>query len=155
MPNQSSGPLSGSGLYNGAGGLSSTVTSGNGNIAPGWLTSNANIVWTTAPTRIPAYVVLKLPIKRFPDLVFVGGIAVTMGLLGSKAECAFGLGCLIIGSKVIQDNIDYHSGLTLILQFKTKTYHYSADYDNSTGFVKLKSGTNIIDAEVLCQIKRM
>ena len=109
-------------------------------------------------TAHPSYVLFKLPVQKLPDMVFLNGRALSLGLLGSKAECAFGSNSLIFAGQVFSElpysRIGQPGRFTIILQYKTKTFHYCADIDLGTSFIALKPGTNFILAEPLCEIKR-
>jgi hypothetical protein len=116
--------------------------------------------WYTRIRTCPAYVLLKLPINKIPDMVFLNGKAITVGIFGSKAECAFGLHDLIFAGKMFASLpiIDYSGQTpryTLILQYKTKTYHYCAELDEFGSYIALREGTNIIKAELISEIKRV
>jgi hypothetical protein len=124
---------------------------------PGIIVSPAitypSITWSYSPKPYPAYVLFKLPINKIPDMVFLNGKALTVGIFGSKAQCAFGLKDLIFAGALFAplDCLRY----TLILQYKTKTYHYCAELDQTKSYVALIEGTNIIQAECLSEIKRI
>ena len=127
-------------------------------IYPTTTTSSASWPYSTKPH--PAYVLLKLPINKIPDMVFLNGKAITVGIFGSKAECAFGLHDLIFAGKMFASLpiIDYSGQTpryTLILQYKTKTYHYCAELDEFGSYIALREGTNIIKAELISEIKRI
>ena len=145
---------------------SSTSGSGiwwpSGNTIPTTITYPYPYATTTVswPTPHPPYVLFKLPSNKIPDMVFLNGKALTLGILGSKSQCAFGVGNLIFDGKVLaklpeslgwKDSATY----TFILQYKTKTYHYYADIDYINNYILLKDGTNVIDAHLLSEIKRL
>ena len=86
-------------------------------------------------------------------MVFINGRAVTVGIFGSKAECAFGLSDLIFAGKMFE-YLPSEERHTIILQYKTKIYHYCAEIDQANSYISLRDGTNIIKAELISEIKR-
>lgn len=99
------------------------------------------------------YVVFDLPSKKIPELVFVNGILVSVGVLGSSAECAFAGKSLIFDYNVVQQ----HSSrkITITLQYKEKIYHYCVEpLSLFSGAPTLKEGTMRLDAKLISIINR-
>lgn len=115
-------------------------------------TTSTNIIWSQypSPTTLTSssinqktYSIFKLPSTKCPELVFINGMAQTLGILGSSAQVAFAGEDLIIDTTYIS---------YIILQYKDWFYHYSTI--DSAGYTKFLSNSNVLDAILLSKVKR-
>lgn len=112
-------------------------------------TSSTGWYSTTNVAPTPTYFVFKLPKSKVPELVFLNGLALTLGMLGSKAEAAFVGDSLVLKGDLFTI---YRPRLTVILQYKTEVYHYAIETTNYAP--NLKPNSKVLDAELLSVVKR-
>ena len=82
---------------------------------------------TITITNQQSYMIVDLPEKSVPQAVYVNGRMVTLGILGSDAECAYANDNLIFAPGVLQGQ--ENGRMTLIMEFKKHSYHYSVDHE--------------------------
>ena len=150
------GTTTGQGLYvNGTGSNIYTIGGVSGNtFGPCGTTTwyGPSVPITTTLTKMPAYVIFKLPKKKVPEMVYLNGKAITIGAFGSKAEAAYYHGQLIFAYNEPWGGVCSGGRITLIIQFKAETYHYVNESD--VYGIKLKENSNIMDAELLSVVPR-
>jgi hypothetical protein len=103
----------------------------------------------TSTVHKAVYYTFKLPVAKVPELVFVNGLSKTVGLLGSKAECAFAGDALILSN---ENMIYLNQTLSITLQYRDVIYHYAVDFVNWAP--RIKEGTTILDAQLLSEVTR-
>jgi hypothetical protein len=160
MPQNPSNTTSGNGIYSIGG-----STTGNGIYAGGTGTyitpafptgagiggiNTNSTVWTTIYAPTHAYYLFKLPTKEMPELVFIDGLAVTVGAFGSAAQVSFAPNQTMILTKDSFNTIKLST--TVILQHKTEIYRYAIT--NTYAGPSTKEKTVFLDATLLSIVKR-
>lgn len=99
------------------------------------------------------YDVFKLPKRKMPEMVYVNGRLVTLGIFGSDVDCAYnGSGKLIFSPNILNCNNYTEYKIAVSLIYKDEIYHYNVEY---TSFgVQKEEGTKVIKAKLLSVIKR-
>lgn len=93
------------------------------------------------------YMVFPLPEEKGLQAVFVNGRMVTLGILGSDAECCFANKSIIMDRSVL--GIMYNSKATLILEYKDHYYHYSLG-----SFINIEGNTRTPKHKLLSKVKK-
>jgi hypothetical protein len=124
------------------------ITGIGGSTGSGWTSGYAA---TTQIKPKTTYYTFKLPLKdKAPEMIYINGLARTMGCFGSKAECA------MMGDSFIIDGTTAASltetRLTIIIQYPKKTYHYVVECE--TWQPKTRPNTRVLDAQLLSEFTK-
>ena len=108
---------------------------------------NGSITWPKTPIASnitipqPTYTVLELPQNKIPEKIYVNGILMTCGLLGTDVDCAYaGKNKIIFAPDIFTDSFGFfvRSRIPKIsVEYNNAIYHYVVDHvpvkgDNST-----------------------
>ena len=101
----------------------------------------------------PIYTTFKLPRANMPQKVYVDGVLMTCGILGSDAECAYTSKDNIVFAPEVfsaEDVLATSSGRgpTMSIEYADAIYHYSIKYVPVKG-----DGTKIIETAMLGKVK--
>jgi hypothetical protein len=80
-----------------------------------------NNTWTYATPSAYTYKSMELTRKEMPNAVYIDGMIVTLGIIGSDVECAY-IGTHLIFTPGVAEAFDT---TTLILDYKDEMYHYN------------------------------
>lgn len=114
-------------------------------------TGTGSISISSTPNNNDKYAVFDLPRNKIPEAVYVSGRMVTMGFLGTDAECAF-VGDKLIFSPGVLSQVRYNEKITLILQYASTMYHYKVHHN--FGLVEMLPESNMVKTTLLSEIKR-
>lgn len=118
---------SGNGIYtypNGITYIPTTTTIGTGAAGTGYYGGYA----TSTITYTYTYKAMKLPRKEIPRTVYVSGRMVTLGIIGSEAECAYAGEHLIFAPGITETL----GNTTIILEYPDEIYNYKVLFETST-----------------------
>lgn len=131
---------------------SSNNSSGQITISPYGTGTSGDTTWSWGGVQVAnssgSYAVFMLPERKIPKKVFVNGRLVTVGALGTDAECAYAGKKLIFEPGLI-NVLAFNGRLTVSLEYKNKTYHYNI---GSNGIPDLKPNTTTLDAQLVSVI---
>lgn len=103
-------------------------------------------------TDKPKYSVFELPLKnKMPNKVYVNGILLTVGILGSDVQAAFAGDKIIFSPGEIPGIADWNKRLTVSLDYGDSLYHYNIITDDRC-IVEFKEGSNIIKAKLVSKV---
>lgn len=108
---------------------------------------NPSYTYTVASQNDSDYIVFPLPISKELEAVYMNGRMLSLGVLGSEAECCFAGKDIVLSKKA--SSIVYNNNITLILQYKEFYYHYSLG-----NFIQFKNGTRTPEHKLLSKVKR-
>ena len=130
------------------GGGTSGVVFGNNN--------NPNFYGYNVPAVDQKYLVFKLPKEEsgnVPNKVYVGGMLVTLGVLGSDVQAAFAGDKLVFAPGVLHHKSTFNEKLTVILDYGDWVYNYNVGiailHDHG---VDCEKDSNIAKADLLSKV---
>jgi len=92
---------------------------------PGNCATHTSTTITTAPsaTIYSCHKVMNLPKNKMPRAVFFNGKMLTMGLLGTNAECAY-TGKNLVFAPGVTEGLFFPHNRKIILEYAKEMYHY-------------------------------
>jgi hypothetical protein len=98
------------------------------------------------------YSVFPLSQKTMPQKVFICGRLMTIGIIGSDAECIFMNDKIMIEPGLI-NAIPFNGRLTMSLEYADNMYHYNIGQPGGT-YINYKPNSNEIDANLISVVPK-
>jgi hypothetical protein len=95
--------------------------------------------------------VFKLPIKdRVPNKVYVSGLLVTIGILGSDVQAAFSGDKLVFSPGEIPSMVEHGKRVTVSLDYGDWVYHYNVEEKDY--IVQFEKDSNIVKTKLVSKV---
>lgn len=97
------------------------------------------------------YRVFRLPESSMPNKVYVSGRLVTVGIIGSDVQAAYGGGNKLIFAPGELEIIQYNDRLTVSIDYGDALYHYNV-ITSDAGAVETEEGSTVVVTKLVSKV---